>query len=308
MKAEATSAPLLSARARWADFFELTKPKISGMALVAAVTGFYMGSGAEIEWALLPHVMLGSALVGGGANALNQWMERGPDALMQRTKNRPLPAGRMTGFEASAFGLLLSIMGLLDLALFTNLWACFAGAASIALYLALYTPLKRITYLNTIVGAVPGALPPLIGWAAAAGGLTGPSWTLFAILFFWQIPHFHAIAWLHREDYLLGGFRMMTADDPLGDRIALRISGQILSLIAASLTPTLWGLTDRFYFFVALGLGVLFMAGGIMMSRSKSKTSARGLLLISVVYLPLLLAAMMLCKKAPALITHDILL
>lgn len=286
----------LAAPSRTADFIELTKPRIAGMVLAATLAGFYMASEAGMDWMLLLHTLIGTAMTGGGASAINHVLEREPDMLMERTRNRPLPAGRITASQGWAFGIALSLLGTIYLAVMVGGVASFLAALSIVLYTAIYTPLKRVTYHNTVIGAVPGALPPLIGWAAAAGTLPTEAWTLFAILFFWQLPHFYAIAWMYRDDYKNGGFRMIASDDPLGERIAVRISGQILALIAASLTPVIWGMTHRAYFFIALALGITFLAGGLVMSRSKTRESARGLLLVSVIYLPLLLGALMLAK------------
>lgn len=266
------------------------------MVLAATLAGFYMASEAGMDWILLLHTLIGTAMTGGGASAINHVLEREPDMLMERTRNRPLPAGRITVSQGWAFGIVLSLIGTIYLVIMVGVVAAFLAALSIVLYTAIYTPLKRVTYHNTVIGAVPGALPPLIGWAAAEGTLPTEAWTLFAILFFWQLPHFYAIAWMYRDDYKSGGFRMIASDDPLGERIAVRISGQILALIAASLTPAIWGMTHRAYFFVAFALGLAFLAGGLVMSRSKTRESARGLLLVSVIYLPLLLGALMLAK------------
>lgn len=290
------TAPLEANRGRAADFIELTKPRISGMVLAATLAGYYMASESGMDWVKLAHTLVGTGMTGGGASAINHVLERDPDSKMERTRTRPLPGGRIGVNETWIFGLALSVIGTIYLAVAVGSLASFLAALSIVLYTAIYTPLKRITYHNTVIGAIPGALPPLIGWAAATGSLSIEAWTLFAILFFWQLPHFYAIAWMYRDDYVQGGFRMIASDDPLGEKIAVRISGQILALIAASLSPAIWGMTHKAYFFIAFVLGLGFLAGGMMMSRSKTRESARGLLLISVIYLPLLLGALMLAK------------
>jgi protoheme IX farnesyltransferase len=287
-----------AARLRLLDYLELTKPKISALAVLAALTGFYMAGEGSLEVLLLIHILTGTALVGAGASALNQTLEHELDALMERTRHRPVPAGRIGWSEGLIFGGCLSAAGTGYLALTGGPLAAAAALAAMMLYVFLYTPLKRMTYLNTMIGAIPGALPPMIGWAASSGELPLRSWILFSILFFWQLPHFYAIAWLYRDDYLKGGFKMISNDDPLGDKIFFRISGQMLALIAASLTPTIWGMTDRIYFFVALMMGAVFMGGAWFMAHSRARASARALLLISVIYLPVLLVAMMLCKIA----------
>lgn len=298
MKADADvrTTPLPAALLKAADYLELTKPRIAAMVLVTTLTGLYMGHTGTLEFSLVFHTLLGTGLVGMGASAINQVIERGLDAEMLRTRNRPLPAGRLTVNEAVTFSAAISILGTAYLFLTTNALATLVAAATLGLYAFVYTPLKRITTLNTIVGAVPGAMPPLIGWAAGSGSLPIPAWTLFLILFIWQIPHFMAIAWLYRADYARGGFKMLPVVDADGSRTAQQIVGQGIGLVGASLLPSLYGLTGRIYFFAALALGLAFCGFGIVAALKRTSPAARWLLLASVIYLPLLFAVMMLDK------------
>lgn len=289
--------PASDARARAADFFELAKPRIAVLSVATALAGFYMASPGPMDLPLLGHALGGAALVGGGASGLNQALERDYDALMARTANRPLPSGRLSLVEATLFSLALSVVGVAWLALAVNALSAVVAFATLVVYVVLYTPLKRVSVQNTLVGAVAGALPPMIGWAAAAGELPTPAWTLFAILYFWQIPHVFAIAWLHREDYLRGGFVMIAGDDPEGRLLPLRILGQSLLMVVASFTPVLWNVAGRPYFFAALALGVAFLGFGVAFARSRSKTDARRVMFASIAYLPLLLIALALDKS-----------
>ncbi len=298
MKAEAgvKTAEIAHARSKAADYLELTKPRISGMVLVTTLAGYYLAATGPMDPLRLTHTLIGTGLVGSGASAMNQVLERGHDALMRRTQNRPLPAGRLSFSESLIFSLALSIGGVAWLGMAINPLCAIVAALTLILYVGVYTPSKRMTFFNTMIGAIPGALPPLIGWSASADALTPAAWTLFAILFFWQLPHFWAIAWLHREDYAAAGFKMLSVEDPSGTKIALRIVGHSIALAAVSLTPTLWGLTGKFYFFVAFGLGLAFLAVGALAALKRTKFHARLLLVASVIYLPLLLAGMALFK------------
>jgi protoheme IX farnesyltransferase len=237
----------------------------------------------------LLHTVIGTGLLASGAAALNQYLERDLDALMERTKDRPLPSGRVQPPTALLFGGMAAIAGLLYLAATTNLLTSLLGALTLVLYLFIYTPLKRLTTLNTIVGAVPGALPPLLGWAAARGEITTAGWALFALQFFWQLPHFLAISWLYRQDYARAGLRMRVVDDPTGQETAHLAISHALGLLAVSLSPFLFGVAGRLYLAGALALGLGFVWAAIRFARRRTDTQARRLFLASVVYLPLVL-------------------
>lgn len=290
-----TSQAVPLQRARAADWLELTKPRITGMVVITALVGFVTALPGPAWGLLLGAALAGTGLVASGASALNQVMERDTDALMLRTRARPLPSGRLGVAEARAFGLLLSAAGLATL-----LWLCGPLAAAVALatwasYLFVYTPLKRRTPLATLVGAVPGALPPVIGWAAACGRLEPAAFILFAILFLWQVPHFLAIAWLYRDDYARGGFPMLPVLDREGTFTARQTVVHSLSLLVVSLAPAVAGLAGPAYVAGAFLLGAALTLFALRLARSRDLLSARGLFLASVLYLPalssLLLAA-----------------
>lgn len=288
---------LESSWGRWSDYPELAKARLSALVLATTATGFWMGATPVAAPAPLWAVLLGTALVVGGANALNEWWERGPDSLMQRTRQRPLPAGRLSPQAALRFGIGCLAAGELLLAVCVNAlsaWLAVAGAAS---YVLGYTPLKRVTPLCTLVGAVPGAMPPLIGWAAARGTLDAGAWGLFAILFLWQLPHFLALALLYQEDYARAGFRMLPLLDPEGAATARQIVLYALALLFASLFPAWIGLSGRLYWTGALAAGAAFLAVSVDAARHhRSSPHARRLFLASVGYLPGLLALLALDK------------
>jgi protoheme IX farnesyltransferase len=272
------------------DYLILTKVRITTLVLVTAATGFLLASRDGLDVALLAWTLLGTGLAASGAAALNQVLERAVDARMQRTARRPIPAGRMSATHGLAVGLALSVAGVGVLGARVNLLTAALGAATVLLYVGVYTPLKRMTTLNTIVGAVPGAIPPVMGWTAATGALGAPAGVLFAILFLWQLPHFLAIAWIFRDDYRRGGFPMLPVVDPDGRATGHQVALYCAALVPVSLLPTLLGLTGPTYFFGALVLGVGFLAFGLRMARHRRGREARGVLLASVTYLPLLLA------------------
>jgi protoheme IX farnesyltransferase len=245
------------------------------------------------------HVLLGTALVCGGTSTLNQVWERDRDARMRRTAQRPLPAGRLGAGEAQLFGVSLAIAGLLELALFVNLLAALVAAATLALYLFVYTPLKTRTWLCTVVGAVPGALPPVIGWAAARGTLDAGGWALFLILFVWQLPHFYAIAWMYRDDYARGGFPMLAVVDPDGIGTGRQIVSWTAALLPASLLPALMRLSGPLYAGGALVLGVAFVVLGLSLAARCNAPRARRVFLWSILYLPALLV-LLVVDKLPA--------
>ena len=272
------------------DYLILTKVRITALVLVTTAAGFLLASGPQLELGLLAWTLLGTGLAASGAAALNQYIEREADARMRRTAGRPIPAGRMTPRHGLAVGVGLSGIGVALLAGTVNLLTAFLALATVILYVGVYTPLKRMTPLNTMVGAIPGAIPPVMGWTAVTGQLGLPAGVLFAILFLWQLPHFLAIAWIFREDYRLGGFPMLPVVDPDGDVTGRQVALYCAALVPVSLIPTFLGLTGAVYFFGALALGLAFLATGLAMAISRGKGAARRVLLASVTYLPLLLA------------------
>ena len=268
---------------------ELVKARLSLLVLLTTLVGFLIAWRGPIPWVLLTATLLGTALCAGGAAALNQWMERDIDARMKRTRERPLPAGRMSPRDALLFGLLFSLAGIAILGLFTNLRAAFLAFATIAIYIVVYTPMKRMSSLNTLVGAVPGALPPLIGWVAARGSYSLEGGLLFATLFFWQMPHFLAIAWMFRDDYKAGGCVMLTDSDPDGSMTGRQALLYSICLIVISLLPGFLGFNSPLYFYGALLLGLTFSAFAAIFLRRRDRDSARNLFFASIIYLPLLL-------------------
>jgi len=280
----------------FSDLAELTKARLTFLVLVTTFVGFYMGSGRPVNWLGLLHVMLGTTLLAAGASALNQLMERDADGRMRRTRNRPLPGGKMTPDEVMILGFVSSLMGLLYLLYCVNLASAMVGAVTLGTYLFVYTPLKRLTTLNTVIGAVPGALPPVLGWVAVRNSADIEAWILFAILFFWQIPHFMAIAWMHREDYARGGFRMLSQNDPQGLSTSRQAMVYAMALVPVSLLPVFLGLCGLFYFISALVLSLGFAWLAWKFLRDRSIPRARHLFWASITYLPLLLLAMVLGK------------
>ncbi len=277
----------------FADYLELAKPRITLLVVITAAVGYFM-AGKGALWPLgLAHVMLGTGLVSAGASVLNQVLERDADARMRRTRNRAIPSGRVSPEAGLAYGVLLGLGGVVYIALALNLLTAILAAATLASYVFVYTPLKRVTTLNTLIGAVPGALPPVGGWAAATGALPREAWALFLIVFLWQVPHFLAIAWLLREDYARGGFRMLSVEDPEGRSTGRHIVLSALALVPVSLAPTLLGMTGAAYFFGALGLTLAFAGLGLWTALRPVDARARWLFLGSIVYLPALLAVMM---------------
>jgi protoheme IX farnesyltransferase len=288
-----TVAPL-SAKARVGAYIELTKPRITFLIMLTSAAGFCLGSRGSVNYVTFAHAMIGIGLLSSGLATVNQFMERDLDGLMRRTAERPLPSGRLLPFEALWFGVTLMLAAEVYLALSVNLLTAVLGLTVIAGYLFLYTPLKTRTSLSTAVGALPGAMPPLIGWAAARGELDVAAWVLFAILFLWQFPHFLAIAWMYREDYGRAGIRMLPVVEPDGRVTGQQIIMYALMLVPVSLLPFLMGISGRFYLAAALILGLLFLAASIRAALSKSNQHARQLLLASVLYLPLLFGVMVL--------------
>ena len=284
----------LSARERFAAYLELTKPRITFLIVLTAAAGFALASGASIDYSGLLRAMLGIALLSSGIATINQYMERDLDALMRRTANRPLPSGKLLPWEALAFGVGLTVLAEVYLALLVNPLTALLGLTVIAGYLFGYTPLKTRTSLSTMVGAFPGAVPPLIGWAAARGSVGIEAWVLFAILFLWQFPHFLAIAWMYREDYSRAGILMLPVVEPDGRVTAQQIVVYTVLLLPVSLLPTALGISGKVYLGGAIVLGLLFLYSSVRAAFSKSRQEARRLLLASVIYLPLLFILMVL--------------
>ena len=275
-------------------YLELTKPRILVMVLVTTAFGFLLGGGNRDSVALLVFTLLGVGCATGGASALNNYLERDFDAKMVRTRGRALPAGLIEPFRALMFGVSLVLLGVLLLAWAANLLASFLVLLAAFLYVLVYTPLKRITWLNTTFGAIPGAIPPMAGWAAATGHIGAGAWALFAILFTWQHPHFFAIAWIFRDDYRAAGFKMLPAIERSGVRTVRLTMVSSLILLAVSLAPTLIGMAGWVYFFGTLLLGLLMLVAALSFARNRNIGAARGLLKTSIVYLPLLLGAIIL--------------
>ena len=290
----ALEAPDLTTGVRLSDLIELTKPRITLMVVLTAGIGMLLASEGGLSFELVLHTLLGTALLSAGSSVLNQVLERDLDALMQRTADRPLPAGRLGADAALLFGVALAIGGLVELAAGVNLLTALLGAVALAGYVFVYTPLKRYSSLATLVGAVPGAIPPLMGWAAVENQVGAGGWVRFAILFLWQLPHFLAIAWLCREDYARAGFPMLPVIEPNGRSTARQMILYGAALLPVSLLPTILGLTGLTYFLGTLALGSFFLAFCVAFSLSFSRQAARRVLLISVLYLPAVLAVMVL--------------
>ncbi len=292
-----TEAVAANPRALIADRLELAKPRITAMVVFTAFVGFVMGSPGPVQGALLAFALVGTGLVAAGAAVLNQVLERDTDALMDRTRHRPLPSGRVLVLEAVLFGLVVTGAGLGLL-----LYRCGALPAAVALatwtsYLFVYTPLKRRTPLATLIGAVPGALPPVIGWTAASGALAPGAYILFAILFLWQIPHFLAIAWLYRDDYARAGFPMLPVVDRAGTFTARQTVLHSLALLLVSLAPVAAGMVGPVYLAGAFLLGVALTLFALRLLSARDLPAARGLFLASVLYLPALSSLLLATRR-----------
>jgi protoheme IX farnesyltransferase len=279
-----------------AVFADLTKARLTTLVLLTTLVGFYLGWHGPMNYLLMFNALAATALVASGASALNQLLEREYDAKMPRTQGRPLPSGRLQPASVMLFGGITSVAGLVYLSLAVNLLTAVLGAVTLVSYLFIYTPLKRVTWLNTLVGAIPGALPPLMGWTAARNELSGEGWALFAILAFWQLPHFFAIAWMYRDEYAKAGFVMLPHQDPDGSRTAQQSVSNTLALLVASLFPFVWHMSGRFYLLSAVVLGAAFLYFAVQFSRQLTRARARQFFLASIIYLPLLLAALVLDK------------
>ena len=278
------------------DLGELVKARLTLLVLVTTAVGFYLGAEGPVNFAALLHTVFGTAAAAAGAAALNQWWEYNLDALMQRTRSRPVPSGRMRPRDAFILGSALSIFGVAYLAFVSNALSAALAAITIIIYIFAYTPLKRVSTFNTALGAVPGALPPMIGWAAARGTLNAGAWMLFAILFFWQLPHFFAIAWMYRDDYARAGFQMISSDDRTGERSASQSVFFCMLLFIVAGLPAFLGIATVFYLLAELILGAVFVAVAMRFLKTRARADARRLFITSIIYLPLLLGALVLSK------------
>jgi heme o synthase len=281
---------------RWLAYLELAKPRVVSMILVTTLVGFYLGSHGPTDFWLLAQTLASTALAAAGTLALNQYLERDLDAVMLRTRSRPVPAGKLRPEEALRFGCVVATAGIVYQALAVGPLPSLVTAATTASYLFLYTPMKRWTPFCSLVGAVPGALPPVTGWAAATGSLGIPAWVLFAILFLWQLPHSLAIARMYRDDYARAGIRVLPVIDLDGDATGRQIVLNTVALLSVALLPTLVGISGAVYFFSALVLGFALLGFSVQLARTRSLADARRLLFASIVYLPALLAIMALDK------------
>jgi len=272
------------------QYYELIKPRIALLIVISTAVGYCYGVAQHFSAITFFHALFGTALMAAGSATLNQWYERDLDAQMTRTKMRPIPAGTITPGQALTFGVAVSVLGFFELLSFVNILAAGLGLLTSVGYLFAYTPLKRKGPICTTVGAFPGAMPPLIGYAAASGHLTVQAWVLFAILFLWQFPHFHAIAWLYREEYEKVGIKMLAVVKPHGSALNIEIMTALFLLIPATLAPTFLHMAGKVYFAAAIVLNLAFLYFGVQMSREHNRLRARKLLLASVIYVPLLFA------------------
>jgi heme o synthase len=288
MKPGSAASTIPATHTRATDFVALAKPRLNLLVVVSAVAGYVMASGDTHDVWRLVCLIAGTGLVAGGASAFNQIIERGPDALMQRTRLRPMPDGRLATRDAWIFGTVLNVAGLMILALGANLLSAAVAFLTLASYAVVYTPLKRHSSFSTVIGAIPGALPPVIGWTAALDELSQGAWVLFGIVFLWQLPHFLAIAWIYREDYARAGFPMLPVIEPDGRSTARQAVVYALALLPVSLAPTLVGLTGPIYFVGALVLTLVFIALSLKFAATRSIPDARRLFFGSIIYLPLL--------------------
>jgi protoheme IX farnesyltransferase len=294
--AEPRSAPA-EAPSLAVDLYELTKPRMNFLVVITTMVGFVMASRDGTDWLRLLHTVGGTALTAACAAVLNQVIERRHDAKMPRTANRPVAAGRMTPAAAAAYGVARGVTGVLWLWLVVNPLTAALGLLTVAIYLAVYTPLKRISSLNTVIGAIPGAIPPLMGFTAVENGISPQAMAIFGILFLWQMPHFLAIAILYRDDYIAGGYKMLPCVDEKLTATSRMIVLYAAALLPVSLLPTLLGIAGAVYFTAAVLLGLAFLSCGISCATSRTRNDARQLFFASIIYLPLLLGFLMFDKQ-----------
>jgi protoheme IX farnesyltransferase len=277
---------------RASDFVMLTKPRLNLLVLITTLAGVYLAAPDGVPLGLVLHTLAGTALVAGGAAALNQVWERDTDRLMRRTRGRPLPGGRLRAAEGPWFGILLSTIGITELAAAVNVMSAVVATVTLASYVLLYTPMKRRSALSTLVGAIPGALPPVIGWVAVTGSITLPPLVLFGIQFFWQMPHFLAIAWMYRDDYAAAGIPLLPVQEADGRRTGQQALLYAAVLFPVSLMPAAIGLAGAPYSIVATALGFAFTALATLFARERTLATARRLFIFSIIYLPLLWGAL----------------
>lgn len=285
--------PGLAQATKLSAYIALTKPDVSFLVLMTTGAGFYMGVRGPMPWLHMIHVVFGTMLIAAGTAALNHYIERDSDAYMRRTASRPLPTGALTPAEALRFGLALAVGGAIDLYFVAGALACALGVLTSVSYLLAYTPLKKHTVWATFVGAIPGAIPPMIGWTAATGKLDAGAWLLFAILFFWQFPHFHAISWMYREDYARAGIQMLPVVDKDGTRTFRQIVLYASGLVAVSLLPAVMGFTGVLYFFGALVTCTASLQVCLWAASAKTNVRAKWLMHATVMHIPILLGLMM---------------
>ena len=286
MKSEALAIP--AARSRFSDFAALAKPRLNLLVVASSLAGYVMGGGDIANAVLVVSTVAGTGLVAGGASAFNQVIERSTDSLMRRTRLRPVPDGRLQAGEALIFALVISAAGVALLAAAVNILSAAVALATLLIYTLLYTPMKRRSSFATVVGAIPGALPPVIGWAAARNSLSQGAWVLFAIVFLWQLPHFLAIAWMYRDDYARAGFPMLPVIEPDGRSTGRQAIYYCAALLPVSLAPTLLGMTNAAYFATALAIGLIFLGLTLKFARTRTPADARRLFFGSIIYLPVL--------------------
>jgi protoheme IX farnesyltransferase len=291
---EIQATKVIGLREKLAAFLELTKPRIAFMLVLTSAAGFYLGSTGDFNFVLFINSIVGITLLAFGVATLNQFIERRTDALMERTAKRPLVIGSVSAAEALVFGVLLCVVAEIYLAFLVNPLTAFLGVIVIVGYVFLYTPLKTRTSASTAIGALPGALPPLMGWTSAADQITLGAWILFAILFLWQFPHFLAIAWMYRAEYAKAGIKMLPVVEPAGKITARQIVIFTVLLLPVSIMPYVFGVSGVIYLVGACLLGIWFLWASIQAARAKSNEKARTLLLVSVLYLPVLFALMVL--------------
>jgi protoheme IX farnesyltransferase len=287
---EQALSPSLSRSQTLQQYFQLTKPRIALLIVISTAVGYCYGVTSAFNFLTFAHALIGATLLAAGAATLNQWYEREWDAQMRRTKARPIPVGAIPAQNALIFGIVLSVVGFIELLFFCNLLAAALGGLTLVGYLLAYTPLKRKHPICTTIGAIPGAMPPLIGFAAASSHLGVNAWVLFSILFLWQFPHFHAIAWMYREDYERAGVKMLAVARPFGAALTLEILSALLLLLPVTLAPTILQMAGNVYFVAALLLDLAFLYFGVQLARERTRARARGLLLASVIYIPVLFA------------------
>jgi protoheme IX farnesyltransferase len=278
---------------------ELFKMRLTTLVLLTTLVGFYLGSRGPVSYGLMFSSLIGTALLASGASALNQFLERDYDGKMRRTRNRPLPSGRLTPEAVLIIGSVCAGAGLLWLALAVNFLTALLGVITLGSYIFIYTPLKRVTTLNTAIGAIPGALPPLMGWTAARGEISAEGWSLFAIICFWQLPHFLAIAWMYRDEYARAGFVMLPVIDPTGERTGRQALCHTLGLLPVSLAPFLYKLVGPVYLVGACLLGAAFIWFAFQFAGQRTQGRARALFYASILYLPILFGLMVLDKIKP---------